>query len=57
MAGIAVVRPLSDMIKVDLRPLAFFLIEPFISSLQDKWLWSESSKWWFSQDSFQVEFA
>jgi hypothetical protein len=57
MAGIAIIRPFADMLKVDLRPLAFLLIEPLISALQDEWFWSECSKWWFSQGSFQVEFA
>jgi hypothetical protein len=45
------------MLKVDLRPFALFLIEPLISALQDEWFWSECSEWWFSQGSFQVEFA
>jgi hypothetical protein len=45
------------MLEVDLRPLAFILIEPLISALQDEWFWAKSSKWRFSQGSFQVEFA
>ena len=57
MAGIAIIRPLTDILKVDLRPLAFVLVEPLISSLQVEWFWAKCSKWWFSQGSFQVEFA
>jgi len=45
------------MLEVDLRPLAFFLVEPLIGALQDEWFWTKCSKWWFSQGSFQVEFA
>jgi len=45
------------MLEVDLRPLAFILIKPLISALQDEWFWAKSSEGRFSQGSFQVEFA
>ena len=57
MAGIAIVRPFTDMLEVDLRPLAFILIKPLISALQDEWFWAKSPEGRFSQGSFQVEFA